>query len=77
MLEKAAAVKRFEHTPLGKELKKQTSVAEKQYQKLDNTFESNKNEENKPKNKRNRAKSNLVYNNYFTFYKYDNIKSIC
>ena len=41
MLEKAASFKRFEYSPLGKELKKQTSVAEKQYQK----FESNKNEE--------------------------------
>ena len=41
MLEKATSIKRFEYTPLGKELKKQTSVAENQYQK----FESNKNEE--------------------------------
>ena len=41
MLEKATSIKRFEYAPLGKELKKQTSVAENQYQK----FESNKNEE--------------------------------
>ena len=41
MLEIAAALKRFEYSPLGSELKKQTSVAEKQYQKLDKAFESN------------------------------------
>ena len=31
LLEKAAAIKRFEYSPLGKPLKNQTSVAEKQY----------------------------------------------
>ena len=72
LLEKAAAIERFKYSPLGKELKKQSSVAEKQYQKLDNVFD--KKEEEKTKNKRYRAKSNLVYNNYFTFYKYHNIK---
>ena len=64
MLEKAAAIKIFEYSPLGKELKKQTSVANK-YQIFDNAFESNK-------KKRSRAKSDLVYNNYFNFYKYRN-----
>ena len=33
-LEKAVALKRFEYSPLGKELKAQTSDAEKQYQKV-------------------------------------------
>ena len=47
LLEKAAAIKRFEYSPLGKELKNQTSVAEEQYQNFDNVFESNKNEEHK------------------------------
>ena len=51
LLEKAVAIKRFEHIPLGKELKKQTSVSEKQYQKFNNVFESNKKEENKIKSK--------------------------
>ena len=74
LLEKAAALKRFEYSPLGKDLKKQTSVAEKLYQKLGNSFESNKKEEDKTKSKTNRAKSNLVYNNSITFYKYHNIK---
>ena len=54
-------------------MKKETSVAEEQYQKLDNDFESNEKEEVKIKNKRSCAKSNLVYNNYFTYYKYCNI----
>ena len=64
LLEKAAALKRFEYSPLDKELKKQTSVAEKQYQKLDNAFESNKRKEVKKSNnnKKSHAKSNLLYN---------------
>ena len=36
--EKAAALKRFEYSPLGKELKSQTSVVEKHDQKLNMTF---------------------------------------
>ena len=32
LLEKAAAIKRFEYSLLAKELKRQTNVAEKQYQ---------------------------------------------
>ena len=74
MLEKAAALKSFECSPLGKELKKQTSVVEKKYQKFDRAFESNRNEEVETKNKRSLAKSNLVYNNYLTFYIYIKIK---
>ena len=38
LLEKAAAIKRFEYSPLGKELKSQTSAAEKQYQVLVKIF---------------------------------------
>ena len=57
MLEKAAAIKRFEDLLL----RKQTSVAEKQYNRLDRVFKSNIKEEDKIKNKRSRAKSNLVY----------------
>ena len=67
LLEKATAIKRFEYAPLGKELKKQTSVTEKQYEKIDDAFESNKKEKDKTKNKRSRAKSNLVYDNYLIF----------
>ena len=68
MLEKAGAIKRFKYFPFGKELKKQTSLAEKQYQTFDSAFESNKNEEDKTKNKKSRTASNPVYNNYFTFH---------
>ena len=39
LLEKAETMKRFEHLPLGKELKAQTDFAKKQYQILHNTFE--------------------------------------
>ena len=38
LIEKAAALKRFEYYPLGKELKLQTSVAEKQYQSFGKVF---------------------------------------
>ena len=72
MLEKVAEIKRFEYSPLGKELKNQTSVTEKQYPKFGNAFKSNKKEENK----RSRAKSNLVYNNYFIFYKYSKLDDL-
>ena len=63
-LEKAAAIKRFEYSPLGEDLKKQTNVAEKQYWKFYRVSESNKNEEDKTKNKKRRCGSNLVYNNH-------------
>ena len=36
--EKAAALKKFEYSSLGKELNTQTNIVKKQYQKLDNTF---------------------------------------
>ena len=52
LFKKAVAIKRFEYSLLGKELKKQTGVAEKHYQKVDNAFESNKEEENKNNQKK-------------------------
>ena len=42
MLEKAAAMKRFEYYSLSNELKAQTDIAKKQYQKLDDTYEFDK-----------------------------------
>ena len=42
LLQKVAAIKRFEYSLLGKELKRQTSVAEKQFHKFDYAIESNK-----------------------------------
>ena len=38
MLEKATTVKGFEYSLLGKKLKKQTSIAEKQYQSFGKVF---------------------------------------
>ena len=38
LVEKSATMKRFEYSLLGKELKTQTDIAQKQYQKLDNDF---------------------------------------
>ena len=38
LLEKAATMKRFEYSSLGKELKNRTGIPKKQYQKLDNTL---------------------------------------
>ena len=45
MLGRAAALKRFEYSPLSIELKAHASAEEKQYWKLDKVFESNKKEE--------------------------------
>ena len=56
----------FEYSPLGEELKTQTSAAEKQYQKLNKEFL------NLIKRKK-KIMSNVVYNKGFTFYKYHNI----
>ena len=46
LLEKAAAMRRFEYSPLGKELNTQADIAKKQYQGLDKTFISNKDNKN-------------------------------
>ena len=44
MLEKATTIKSFEYSPLGNELKKQTDVVEKKYQRVNKFFTSNKRE---------------------------------
>ena len=43
LLEKAATIRRFEYSPLGIELKKQTDIAKKQYEGLDKVYKFNKN----------------------------------
>ena len=48
-IQKVAGIKRFEYDLLGKELKKEISVAERHYQKLDNDLESSKREQVKIK----------------------------
>ena len=48
-IQKVAGIKRFEYDLLGKELKKEISVAERHYQKLHNDLESSKREQVKIK----------------------------
>ena len=42
LLKKPVEETRFQYPPLDKELKAQTNIAKKQYQKLDDTFKFNK-----------------------------------
>ena len=53
LLEKAAAIKRFEYSLLGKELEKQNIVAENQYQKFDNSLEFDNAIKKPPQNMKN------------------------
>ena len=75
--EKAAAIKRFEYSSLGKELEAQTDIAKKQYQGLDNAFISNKDNKNVNesliKKEKKKYKSNLIYNK-LSFYSYNDDK---
>ena len=75
LLEKATTIKRFEYSPLGKELEAQSDIAKKQYQKSDNTYEFDKiiKKEKPTFKKYNRL--NLIYNSKCIFYKYYNIKT--
>ena len=77
LFKKAAAVKGFEYSPLGSELKKKkkfqinTDLAKEQYQGLDNVYGFNKTVVNKK-----RDYSDLMYNsfsfNISDYYYYDN-----
>ena len=51
LLERAATMKKFEYSHLGKELKAQTDIAKKHYQKLGDTFEFDKMIKKKKKQK--------------------------
>lgn len=62
-------MKRFEYFLLGRELKAKTDIANKHYEKLDNTLEFNKIIKNEPKFN-NYDKSNLIYNRKYSFYKF-------
>ena len=81
LLEKAAALKRFEYSPLGKELKKQTSVGEKCYQSFAKVFNHDEKEEPvkiKKEESLTTDESNLVYNSKFSYknkiHEYKNIE---
>ena len=73
--------KRYEYSPLAKELKAETDKDKKQYQKLDDTFEFDKIIEKEKPTLENYRKikysKSLIYNNNYSFYKYycDNKKS--
>ena len=60
LLEKTAAIKRFEYSPLGRELKVQTDIAEEQYQKFDDTFEFDKIIKKENSTIKNYSKSDLI-----------------
>ena len=74
LLEKAATMKRFEYSPLGKELKAQTDIAKKQYQKLDDTDEFVRMKKEIPTIEKYK-RSNLTYSSKYSFYEYYNIKN--
>ena len=65
-------MKRFEYSPLCRDLKAQTDIAKKQYQKLSHTFEFDKVIKKEEPKFKNYNKSNLIYN-----YKHINIIVIC
>ena len=74
LVEKAATMKRFESSPLGSELIKQTNIAEKQYQRFDDGGEAltiKKGDKALPIKKYNR--SNFIYNPGFTVYKFRDV----
>ena len=70
LLEKAAIMKRFEFSPLGKELKGQTDIAKQQYQKLYDTYEFDKIMKKEKQTLENYSILDLIYNNNYNFYKY-------
>ena len=60
LLEKAAIMKRYEYSPLGKELKPQTDIAKKQYQGLDKDFISNKDNKDVNESSIKKEKKNII-----------------
>ena len=70
MQEKAITMERFKYYPLGKELKAQTSIARKQYHKLRDAYDSDKIIKKEKPRLENYGKSDLIYNTYYSFYKY-------
>ena len=75
LLEKAATMKRLEYLLLDKESKAQTDIAKKQYQKLDNTYESEKIIKKEKPTLKKCNRSNLIYDSKYSFYPFYNIKN--
>ena len=73
---KVTALKRFEYSPVGKELKKQASVAEKQYKSFDKVFNHDEKEE-PVKIKREEPLTfdewSLFHNNKYSFSEFKNV----
>ena len=70
MLEKTATIKRFEYLPLGNELKAQTDIVKKQFQKRDNIFEFYEIFKKEEPTFKDYNQPNLIYNKKYNFYKY-------
>ena len=68
LLEKAAAMKRFEYLLLDKELKSKMDIAKKQYQTLHKMYEIDE-AINKKVTLKNYSTSDLVYEGNYSFYK--------
>ena len=64
---KKAAIKRFEYSPLGKELKAPTGIAKKQYQKWGDTYEFDKIIKKETPTLENYIKSDLLYDSNYSF----------
>ena len=80
LLGKAATMKIFEYSPLGKELKTQTDITKKQYKKLDITSESDKITKKEKREFKKYNRSNLIYNSKYSFntdYNIKNLKDMC
>ena len=76
LLEKAATMKRFEYSSLGKNMKKQTSVTEKQYQSFDKVFNQDEKEESvkiKEEGPLRTDESSLYYGNKYSFIEFKNV----
>ena len=77
LLQKAVALKRFEYSPLGKELKTQASAAEKKFQGLNKHFNPEKEEKPvtiKKKKKEIINESKIVYDNKYSFSSFKNVR---
>ena len=70
LLEKAAGLKRFEYSPLDKELRAQTDIAKKTVSKIRNTFEFNEIIKKEKPTLENYSISDLIYDSKHRFYKY-------
>ena len=77
LVENTAELNRFEYSPLSKELKKQTSIAEQQYQDFDKVFNYNEKKKTLKIEKEEPLtidESSLFYNSKYTFNEINNVE---